>query len=472
MSTTEQTTNPTEDVASTEQTDAPPAPATETNAAWAENESDDEDDDDVAPGRENKKRGRPEGNVKDGQNKSARTSADETEDGEEGEEGTIVTITISVESNLAGCVIGRGGTVIKSTREQSGANVNVSKEEVAPGLREVTITGQAHQVAAAKELVTAQVDAKKQQQEESGESSGPPPGQTTTIMQVPNAKVGGLIGKGGSSINDIRNRSGCRINIQDSRQGGAQQRDVTIIGTLEQAQEAQRLIAAKLLEIIPRESNSNGGGRGGQGGMYGGQGGQYGAPPGYGGQRMQYGGMAQQAWGNQGGMGGPPITTQVSVPDDSVGRLIGRGGETINRIRQMSQCRIDIAKSDAQSQSNGLRIITLSGTEQTIKIAQDMLRQKLAEAQQQQNSNYNNNSSGGQQGGGQNGQQQGQDGGANPWGAIGQGGQGYQQQQGYQMGGFSGNGYGMMPPGGQQQYGGAQGGGAGGAQGGAGGNPY
>ena len=444
-----------EDANVSEQNDAPAASTSESTTAWAENESDNDDDDDVAPGRENKKRGRPESVMAEGQNKSAKTSADENEDGDDGEseDGAVQTISMTVPSNLAGCVIGRGGTVIKATREQSGANVSVSKEEVSPGLREVTITGQAHQVDAARQMVTAQVEAKKQQQEESGENEGPPPGTLTTIMQVPNSKVGGLIGKGGSSINDIRQRSGCRINIQDSRQGGGANRDVTIIGTLEQTQEAQRLIQAKLQEIIPRENNGMGGGRGGGGGgggMYG-QGGGYGPPPGYGGHGMPgYGGRMQQAWGGQGAIG-PSITTQVSVPDDSVGRLIGRRGETINRIRQMSACRIDIAKSDAQSQSNGLRIITLTGTEQTIKMAQDMLRQKLAEAQQtqQQQAGGYNGGGGGQQGaqGGQQGDQ-----GDNPWGPIGQGQGGY-PQQGYGMGGFGGGGYGMMPQGGQAAYG-------------------
>ena len=459
------------------------------DSTWAENndesDDDDDDDDDVAPGRENKKRQRPESVVTDGQNKSAKTSADENEDEADGDadDTAVQTITVSVPSNLAGCVIGRGGTVIKATREASGANVNVSKEEIAPGLREVSISGQAHQVQAARLLVIAQVEAKKQQNEEAGESEGPPPGTTTTVIQVPNSKVGGLIGKGGSSINEIRNVSGCRINIQDSKHGGGANRDITIIGMPDQVQQAQALIQQKLTEIIARENN--GGGRRGGGGMYGGQGGGYGPPPGYGGQGGQqqqqqqgggYGGGRMQAWNGQGGQqqGGQQITTQVSVPDESVGRLIGRGGETINRIRQASACRIDIAKSDAQSQANGLRIITLSGTEQTIKMAQDMLRQKLAEAQQQQNGNYGQNGGGGQQqdaSGGQGGQ------GANPWGPI--GGQGV--PAGYPMGGFGGGGYAMMPNGGQPGYGAAQayngaqgqGGGAGGAKGAPGtGNPY
>jgi hypothetical protein len=156
------TTDVQDDSTPVDDTPTPAATNTEPTNKWAENndDSEEEDDDDVAPGRENKKRARPESSVQEGQNKSTKTSSDETEDGED-DEGAVVTITITIPSNLAGCVIGRGGTVIKSTREQSGANVNVSKEEISPGLREVTLTGQAHEVAAARTMVEAQVEAKK-----------------------------------------------------------------------------------------------------------------------------------------------------------------------------------------------------------------------------------------------------------------------------------------------------------------------
>ena len=68
-----------------------------------------------------------------------------------------------------------------------------------------------------------------------------------TSMQVPNSKVDRLIGRNGSSINNIREGSGCTITNDESLVDIAE-RVFTIIGTLEQTQEALRLIQARLQE--------------------------------------------------------------------------------------------------------------------------------------------------------------------------------------------------------------------------------
>lgn len=43
----------------------------------------------------------------------------------------------------------------------------------------------------------------------------------------------------------------------------------------------------------------------------------------------------------------PPgaIPVQFQVPNESMGAVIGRGGSTINQIRQMSGAKVDIAQS-------------------------------------------------------------------------------------------------------------------------------
>ena len=61
-----------------------------------------------------------------------------------------------------------------------------------------------------------------------------------TSVQVPNSKVDRLIGRNGSSINNIRESSGCTITNDENV--------FTIIGTNEQTQEALRLIQARLQE--------------------------------------------------------------------------------------------------------------------------------------------------------------------------------------------------------------------------------
>ena len=423
-------------------------------AAGADRHSDSDDsdnasDDDVAPGRENKKRPRSDSSstTEDGKKKLAK--------GNDGG-GATETVTITIPSELAGAVIGRSGTVIRATREASGASVHVAKEEISAGLREVTLSGTPGQIAAAKALVTTQVEAKKASNAANppgpggGMGGGPRgPGTMTTVMQVESGKIGGLIGKRGAVINDIRKRSGCRINVQDSRPGQhGPTRDVTITGALPQIQIAQQMIAQKLQEVM----STGGPGMGGPGGM----GGPRMGGGGYGGGHMN---NMHQQWGH-GGPGGPPpmgghrwpgppmgpvTTTQVSVPDDHVGRLIGRGGETINRIRQQSGCRIDIAKNDG-SNTTGLRIVTLSGDQSAIMRAQDMLRQKLAEAQQQAagggGGGYGGGGGGGGYGGGGGGAAPG--GGQQAWSAA-PNQAGYGAAAAYQ-GGYGVGGYAAPPP--------------------------
>ena len=94
-------------------------------AAGADRHSDSDDsdnasDDDVAPGRENKKRPRSDSSstTEDGKKKLAK--------GNDGG-GATETVTITIPSELAGAVIGRSGTVIRATREASGASVHVAK---------------------------------------------------------------------------------------------------------------------------------------------------------------------------------------------------------------------------------------------------------------------------------------------------------------------------------------------------------
>ena len=104
-------------------------------------------------------------------------------------------------------MIGKGGTVIRATREQTGASVQVSKDEISAGLREVTLSGTPAQIETARALITTQIEAKKSNlaanpSGSGGSGMGGPgggPGSMTTVMQVESGKIGGLIGKRGAS---------------------------------------------------------------------------------------------------------------------------------------------------------------------------------------------------------------------------------------------------------------------------------
>jgi poly(rC)-binding protein 2/3/4 len=76
----------------------------------------------------------------------------------------------------------------------------------------------------------------------------------------------------------------------------------------------------------------------------------------------------------QPGMPGGPITQQIFIPNDMVGAIIGKGGQKINEIRQLSGSVIKI--NEPQDNSNE-RLVTITGTEECNRMALYMLYSRL-----------------------------------------------------------------------------------------------
>ncbi|KAK2166977.1 hypothetical protein NP493_1294g01050 [Ridgeia piscesae] len=135
-------------------------------------------------------------------------------------------------------------------------------------------------------------------------------------------------------------------------------------------------------------SGMGGGGSMGGGGMSGGGGGgNFGSQNftqdtvgGMGNQGMMFGGSG--GGGNQsgGGGGGGSTTTQVSIPKDLAGAIIGKGGSRIRQIRQESGAGITI--DEAMPGSND-RIITITGLPDQIQNAQYLLQMSAGQAMSQ-----------------------------------------------------------------------------------------
>ncbi|XP_060736776.1 heterogeneous nuclear ribonucleoprotein K isoform X1 [Tachysurus vachellii] len=75
--------------------------------------------------------------------------------------------------------------------------------------------------------------------------------------------------------------------------------------------------------------------------------------------------------GSYSDMGGPVITTQVTIPKDLAGSIIGKGGQRIKQIRRESGASIKI---DDPLQGSEDRIITIAGTQDQIQNAQYLLQ--------------------------------------------------------------------------------------------------
>ncbi|KAJ6858954.1 hypothetical protein NC652_041299 [Populus alba x Populus x berolinensis] len=129
-------------------------------------------------------------------------------------------------------------------------------------------------------------------------------------MEVPNDKVGVLIGKGGDTIRYLQYNSGAKIQITRDSEANPQSttRPVELIGTLSSIRNAEKLINAVIAEADAGGSPS-----------------------------LVAMGLASSA--QTAGVGDQ---LEIPVPNEKVGLIIGRGGETIKGLQAKSGARIQL----------------------------------------------------------------------------------------------------------------------------------
>ncbi|XP_065288019.1 poly(rC)-binding protein 3-like isoform X7 [Dermacentor albipictus] len=71
-------------------------------------------------------------------------------------------------------------------------------------------------------------------------------------------------------------------------------------------------------------------------------------------------------------------TTEMTIPNDLIGCIIGKGGSKINEIRQLSGATIKISNSEEGSKD---RTVTISGTPEAINLAQYLINTSIQNAQ-------------------------------------------------------------------------------------------
>eukprot|EP00039_Didymoeca_costata_P006328 m.89363 g.89363 ORF g.89363 m.89363 type:complete len:420 (+) comp13214_c2_seq1:118-1377(+) len=195
------------------------------------------------------------------------------------------------------------------------------------------------------------------------------------VVNVPNPKVGLIIGKSGTTFRQIQDESGAQLFIPDESAPGCPYREITIQG---EATAVARCECAILSRISgrpwsmmppsrpqPRAPAYNapapamGGGMGGMGAM-GGMNSMQGM------QNMQ--GMQQaQAMGATAGQD----TYSFNVPNEVVGIIIGRQGTTFRQLQEGTGCNITIPKDSLPG--TNYRTITLRGT----RIAMELCHQQI-----------------------------------------------------------------------------------------------
>eukprot|EP00049_Salpingoeca_infusionum_P017137 m.351863 g.351863 ORF g.351863 m.351863 type:complete len:450 (-) comp16385_c0_seq1:142-1491(-) len=164
----------------------------------------------------------------------------------------------------------------------------------------------------------------------------PAPAGTTssggTTLDIPDEYVGRIIGKGGSSISMIQNMSGTHVEIPQECVAGTSVRRLTITGpTPEAIERCKTIIQTKIYEAQnPAETAE----------------------------------------------GGAQNSKVTFVPDDQVGRLIGRGGSTIKQIQDLSGAHMDIAKECNPGETQ--RMVTIIGQPAQVSKCEELIQKKLA----------------------------------------------------------------------------------------------
>lgn len=165
-------------------------------------------------------------------------------------------------------------------------------------------------------------------------------------LDVPNSKVGLLIGKGGETIKYLQQHSGARIQITRDSDADpfSPTRQVELIGPLDRVDKAEQLIK----DII---AQADAGGSGTQ---------------------TARGLNTLQSGGDQ---------IQLKVPNNKVGMIIGKGGETIRNLQSRSGARIQLIPLHLpEGDMSTSRTVQVTGNKQQIEAAQEMINDVINES--------------------------------------------------------------------------------------------
>ncbi|CAO4379773.1 unnamed protein product [Caenorhabditis nigoni] len=148
---------------------------------------------------------------------------------------------------------------------------------------------------------------------------------------IPESAVGIVIGRGGSEIQGIQAKAGCRVQMSsDSDNSGVRQ--VTLEGTRANVEAAKVLIN----EVVARSQTP----------------------------RPQYGFPRAQN------------TIDIAIPPNRCGLIIGKAGETIRQLQEKSGCKMVLVQ-DSQTVGDQAKPLRITGDPQKIEIAKQLVAEIL-----------------------------------------------------------------------------------------------
>ncbi|XP_054731704.1 poly(rC)-binding protein 3 isoform X5 [Anastrepha obliqua] len=355
------------------------------------------------------------------------------------DESVTLTIRLIMQGKEVGSIIGKKGEIVNRFREESGAKINISDGSCPE--RIVTVSGTTSAIFSAFTLITKKFEEWCSQFSDVGKVGKT---QIPIRLIVPASQCGSLIGKSGSKIKEIRQSTGCSIQVASEMLPNSTERAVTLSGTAEQITQCIYQICLVMLESPPRGATipyrpkpqvsgpvilANGQAYTIQG--------NYAVPA----QEVAKNPLASLAAlglagitpTNTGGLNptalaalaGSQLRTantsrtqqqqhEMTVSNDLIGCIIGKGGTKIAEIRQISGAMIRISNCEEREGGNTDRTITISGNPDSVALAQylinmsvELQKANLQEANNgtngQSNNANNNNSNASAANGGSNG---------------------------------------------------------------------
>jgi len=240
----------------------------------------------------------------------------------------LTTEEFPVPDNMVGLIIGRGGDQITKIQADTGCRVAVVPQPTGSLTRPCTLTGSTEQIEAAKAKLQ-EIISRGQVKVEADNFNGHPAPSANELMNqnvtataaldgnvmeeiiIPHDKCGIVIGKNGNTLRNLRSQFGCSVNL-DSTVNSGEAKPLRIAGPPEKV----NLVVAEVHKMMAAKENIS---------------------------HTKV----------------PPGQDQVTfmIPKVSVGVVIGKAGETINRIQEQTQTRIQFVPDDPKITDRGCYII-------------------------------------------------------------------------------------------------------------------
>jgi len=280
---------------------------------------------------------------------------------------------IEIESSLVGLIIGRQGENLRRVESETGCRVQFISPGPEPGpYRQCKISGPRARRAEAKAAINRIIEdsgmgaiarAGLDTSRPAGRSApaaaaagtpGPATlrdGEDCVQIMVPDRTVGLIIGRGGETIRDLQERSGCHINIVGESKSVNGLRPVNLIGPHKAAAQAKELI----LEIVDSDTRN---------GSQPSDSSKPARPP------------KTDNYNRDNGQGGnDKVNDSIYVPSEAVGMIIGKGGETIREMQNVTGCKINVSQSSGPGETE--REIGLVGSRDAINRAKRAIEDKV-----------------------------------------------------------------------------------------------